>query len=615
MLISKTKFMNYMRCNRYAALEEIYKSKDNAVVSFSDDLELEDLMSIENTYKRVDLLSSMYDDETNEDLLTNDDEQHDMLQKYYDKLEILSGDAITERFGGNIIYDMNTFNQKKFSYLKDGFELFCFLDGYQEDDKTIRIFETKATTSNKFSDENYFYKIPKDKNKYPMFKQLPSEMYVPAEVLTPDLPESYYKKEAKLFDRLDKLGSYVYDLAFQRYVFEHSHKTDKKVEYYLVTLNHEYIYDGKVDAEGNAIYNSNIVKFYNLTTITKKMMKLIADDTKLVIDRLNRMDGRVVDVGKHCLRKSTKECLFYDVCHANIPSENSIFAYDNRHHGFIEVDGTKHEMYDLINDGKVNALDVPRDWLNRRNNVIQRDVIESGVPYYNKNKIRDGIRQLKYPIYHLDFESFNSPLPRFKGESPYTQSLFQFSIHIEREPGVCDKELDHYEFLATDHLDHRKQLTNKLIDIIKPDGGSVLTYNESFEKTRIKELQQYFPEYHNELEDINDRVFDLMHIIKNNTKLYESLGYDKEEAKEFNFYHTQLNGSFSIKKVLPIFSDLTYEGMRVGNGTDAMTAYSKLEDLKSTDIVAYNETIIDLINYCKQDTWAMFEILEGLRKI
>ena len=63
---------------------------------------------------------------------------------------------------------------------------------------------------------------------------------------------------------------------------------------------------------------------------------------------------------------------------------------------------------------------------------------------------------------------------------------------------------------------------------------------------------------------------------------------------------------------MPIFSNLTYEGLRVGNGTDAMEAYSRLPQLKGLE---FEETYLDLVNYCKQDTWAMFEILKELRKI
>ena len=93
-------------------------------------------------------------------------------------------------------------------------------------------------------------------------------------------------------------------------------------------------------------------------------------------------------------------------------------------------------------------LDVPDSYLNREKNLIQKQVVKTHIPYFNKSKIIDGIKQITYPIYHLDFETFPCPLPRFKGEKPYTQSVFQFSLHVEKEKGVCDKFKDHYGYLA-----------------------------------------------------------------------------------------------------------------------------------------------------------------------
>ena len=265
----------------------------------------------------------------------------------------------------------------------------------------------------------------------------------------------------------------------------------------------------------------------------------------------------------------------------------------------------------MVKDGIVKMEDMPDNYLNREKNVIQKKALTSNIPYINKQKIIDGIKQIKYPIYHLDFETFPCPLPRYRGEKCYTQSVFQFSLHIEKEPNKCDKEKDHYEFLAYDHSDLREQLIKKMCDCIKDDDGSVLVYNESFEKTRLKELAIIFPEYKNKLLKIRDRVFDLMNITKTKSSLYENLGYESKEAKMFNYYHKDQSGSFSIKKFLPLFSDLTYKGMEIGNGVEAMIAYAKFPKLNETE---FKHKYQKLVEYCKQDTWAMYEVLKGLKK-
>ena len=101
-----------------------------------------------------------------------------------------------------------------------------------------------------------------------------------------------------------------------------------------------------------------------------------------------------------------------------------------------------------------------------------------------------------------------------------------------------------------------------------------------------------------------------MNIVKTKTSMYESLGYDKERASMFNYYHSDMNGSFSIKKVLPLFSDLTYKGMEIGNGVEALVTYARFPKLDKQD---YEYKYKKLVEYCQQDTWAMYCVLKGLR--
>ena len=61
---------------------------------------------------------------------------------------------------------------------------------------------------------------------------------------------------------------------------------------------------------------------------------------------------------------------------------------------------------------------------------------------------------LTYPIYHLDFETFQQAVPQWSGISPYQQIPFQYSLHIEHANG----ELEHREFLAPAGADPRYAL-------------------------------------------------------------------------------------------------------------------------------------------------------------
>ncbi|MFP4177687.1 MAG: DUF2779 domain-containing protein [Acholeplasmataceae bacterium] len=608
MRISKTRFINYMRCDRYAALDEIRREREKAVVGHSDDPELEELFSEENRAKTMTLLDAMIDEEGT-DLIAHRDEQVETMLPYYRRIEMLAGQAIKNRFKGEVIYSLDTYRQKRFEFEHEGYRFYCFLDGYQEDEDEVRIFEVKATTGKKFLDMTF---RDGNKRKRSIFSYSPEGILMPREDLGEPVNDDYLKKRSKLESRFDRVGRYVYDLAYQRYVHEHADGTEKRTRYYLVVLNSEYVQDGRTDAHGDPIYDDSLVTFIDLSSVTESLMPRIGQDIEALVERLGALSSRPVDLGPHCQRNDVRQCAFYPICYAEIPEDNSLFVYLHGHHGFRDENGERHERFDLINHGYTHALDIPKSWLQREDNIIQREAIESGQPFYKKEKIKAGIESLKYPLYHLDFETFPCPLPRFYGEKPYSQSLFQYSIHIEREPGVCDFNSDNYGYIATEHRDLRRELIESMLDVIKEDGGSVIVYNQSFEKSRLKEMADLFPEYRERLLDLSERLFDLMHLMRGNKKFYQALGYDADTAKGINFYHPDLNGSYSIKRVLPIFSDLSYQGLNVANGTEALATYARFpkmsEEMKRQ---SYN----DLLEYCKQDTWAMVLILSELRKL
>ncbi len=592
MNITKSKFMEYIRCNRYPTLNNIHKRKD------LDDIEKE------RFYELIETLENFTFEDEN--FLEPDLEHLEVMMPYYTEVEVLAARKVMAEWHGETQYGTKYGTQKLFMRDYNNFNLMCYVDIFNKDKSQVNIIEVKATTSNKYMSMGY--KIQGDLISI-FYKGDDGIIRLKEEQDTSWLSDSkYMRKREKLLDRFSDAGVYVYDLAFQRFVIEEDVKDAK---YYLGVLNHEYVFDGTY-FEDKPVYDNEITTFIDLTTITKELLPKIEADVNLVIDRITNDDVSRVPLGKHCQLKKQRQCIYKDLCYDRLPSKNSILMFTDRHHGFKDESGNKYDIWELVNDGYYSMESLPNEWMNRKNNQIQRDCAITHKPFYDFEKIRSGIEVLNYPIYHLDFESFPCPLPRFKGEKAYMQSLFQFSLHIEKEPGLCDKQKDHYEFLCSDHYDNRLELVKKLCEYIKDDNGSVLVYNQAFEKTRIKELAKFFPEYSEQLLKINERLFDLMHIIKTNTKMYEGIGFDTDRAKRWNYYSEDLYGSFSIKKVLPIFSELSYKDMVVGNGMEAVYAYAGYKNLDKEELQI---TLQALTEYCKQDTWAMVEILDELRKI
>ena len=77
-----------------------------------------------------------------------------------------------------------------------------------------------------------------------------------------------------------------------------------------------------------------------------------------------------------------------------------------------------------------------------------------------------------------------------------------------------------------------------------------------------------------------------------------------------HFYHPAMQGSFSIKKVLPVVApDLDYAELKgVQEGTRAQVAY--IDAVLGGQLPPKRKATIEqqLRVYCRQDTWAMVEI-------
>ena len=622
MAITKTNFINFTRCPRYAGLEEVKKEKLEA------DISLEKYKEEEKEERLKEIADGMFeiDEESGEeiDLVDKVDRQLEAMMDYYKIVEIEAGRISEKTFGGNSVYAEKTKDQECFDFSMHGIRYMCYVDIYNENNQGINIIEVKATTSKKYMD--MVGNHPKCE-KYSVWERINNINYLKGELegynIESEMPlKKYEEKRSKLFDRY-RLGRYVYDLAIQRYFIEHEFQSThteeklKNIHYYLGVLNAEYIFDGTYE-EGHPIYNpdekeNELITFFDMTKITEEYQKFIDADREKLERYLQDLDVSPCPLGDHCGYKKSGGCKYFSpICGRKIPLKNSSLNYMNNAQGFVQEDGTRIKGLDLINEGYINMLDIPESWITKRKHVLQRECLEFDREYVDKEKIADGIKLLKYPIYHLDFETMPCPVPRFKGEWPYIQSPFEFSLHIEREPGVCDKEKDNIVFLAKTHNDEREEMIKLMLEYMNPNEGTLFAQNVGFEKGRIKELAKMFPKYHDDLMKLYDRGFDLLWLVNTNSKLYEELGYDKERARTFNFYDKRLSGSFSIKKTLPVFSDLKYDNLVVKNGTEAIVEYANYEKMSKEEYALKYQA---LIIYCQQDTWAMVEILNALRKL
>lgn len=274
------------------------------------------------------------------------------------------------------------------------------------------------------------------------------------------------------------------------------------------------------------------------------------------------------------------ECPFYAYCTRNIDiSDRPEYPLDVLS-GMREA--LKQELRSL---GYHDARNVPAEYLNDKQLMIQR-ASKTGKPKFDKRAAKQEMTVLPYPRYYLDFETISLKIPRWAGTSPSSQKIpFQWSCHIEYAPG----KLRHEMFLDVSGYDPRRGCAESLIKVLAKD-GPVLVYSAQFEKGRIDELAERFPDLAPALLGINDRVVDLLPMARQ------------------HYYHPAMKGSWSIKTVLPtIAPDLRYDEMEVANGGDAQNAYSEIVDPETTKKRKQQLTQA-LREYCELDTLAMVRL-------
>ncbi|MEJ2467583.1 MAG: DUF2779 domain-containing protein, partial [Campylobacterales bacterium] len=253
--------------------------------------------------------------------------------------------------------------------------------------------------------------------------------------------------------------------------------------------------------------------------------------------------------------------------------------------------GSKKQV-ELYERGIVNIEDIPDDYPMTAAQKKKVDIVKQHKVHIDQEQIEAFLGTLTYPLYHLDFETFQQAVPKWKGIKPYQQIPFQFSLHIEHQGGT----LEHREFLAREGIDPRRELAQRLVEEI-PAGVTALAYNMAFEKRVIADLADAFPDLAGHLLAINENMKDLM------------VPFQKQ-----HYVTPDMRGSYSIKYVLPALvpeMEQAYKQLEgVQNGGDAMLAFAHLESVPPEK---RPEVRSALLRYCELDTLAMVKILQALR--
>lgn len=359
------------------------------------------------------------------------------------------------------------------------------------------------------------------------------------------------------------------DVALQLHVLQGAGLRISKV--HLVHVDNSYVRDGSIDVE-------KLFAIKGLTEVAQERQDMVAENV-LTLREMLAGDRPDKGIGPHC--NTPYKCDFRGHCWKDVPAD-SVF----------ELSGRGIDKFAYYHTGHQSIEGLPLDDLNRSQRMQVEMHLSRGTRI-DREGIKGFLDELWYPLVHLDFETFMSPIPLFDRSHPYQHVPFQYSMHIQREEGG---PIEHLEYLAEPGVDPRPGLIAGLLKHI-PQEACVLAYYSSFETSRLKEMANDFPIYAESINTIVENVRDLIVPFK----------------KRYAYRWTQ-RGSSSIKNVLPAFvPELSYEGMPIADGGMAMAAYHEM--CAETDPVKLKELRGHLLDYCRLDTEAMVRLLDKLYEL
>jgi hypothetical protein len=315
--------------------------------------------------------------------------------------------------------------------------------------------------------------------------------------------------------------------------------------------------------------------------------------------------------------------------------------------------------------GKISTSE--RQWIQ-----VEKARTDDSTIHVEKEGLQDIIKDWKFPLHFIDFETSTVALPFTAGRRPYEQVAFQFSHHVYHSDGTITHES---EFISNTPDEFPNFIfARALYNALKNDDGTIFRFaahentivnaiiKQLYESNEIDktELIEFLKTITKSTKDSveqwegNRNMVDLNAVVKDyyynpytkgsnsikavlpaalksskflQTKYSQSLRDINVSSKNFDENHIWLkienNQVINPYKMLPVLFDgwtelelqeTLSEMEGIADGGAALTAYAKLQYQDMTAIER-EEITTGLLKYCELDTLAMVMIYEHLKEI
>ena len=339
-------------------------------------------------------------------------------------------------------------------------------------------------------------------------------------------------------------------------------------EVYLIYINGNYIYHQELNVDE---------LFITIKMIDNKRIKDILEkkhiDYLSIIKEMSELNEESLYSIKLNNCKEKKNCDYFNKCFLNdkeIEDDSILHLVSSRY------------KYDMFEEGISKLKDVDLNRLEgNRCQYSQIMASRNGGLYVDKLALNTWLNKIEYPISFIDFEWDRYLVPSYEMMKPYDTLCFEYALYIQEKEGG---PLKHYTYVGKS--DCRKEFLEDLL-LHLPDSGSIIAYNAyGAEVMRIKELSKYYPEYEERCNEIIKRFIDLEEVFS------KGLVYDIRMA-----------GNYTLKKIVSIISDYSYENLDIGNGMEAVYSWRDIDKGIANDDYQIYE---NLKRYCSLDAYGLY---------
>lgn len=370
------------------------------------------------------------------------------------------------------------------------------------------------------------------------------------------------------------IKKHISDLTFQTLAFRQSGIPIVKTS--ILMLNRGYRRNGEILPEDLfvTVDVTDEVRKAQLTVQTQ-----IEDAVTALLDSRNPAEC-------DCHRKTrANRCDLFSYFHPHIPERDTIYNIASIQRG---------SLLPALDRGVLHIVDWPDDLKLTAKQKRQVELARLGEQRVQRDALKSFLNGMAFPLWYLDYETFQNSIPRWEGYAPHQQITFQYSLHKWENNG----DPEHYEYLAESADDDP---TGELLQHMRQHldtRGSVVVWNKSFERGRNIEMAERYPEHATFLEDVNRRMVDLADAVKNGWW----------ESPDFQ-------GSWSLKQVLPVAApELDYKNLVIGDGGTASERWMQavLDSPRTLSDTERDDVLQALRIYCAQDTIAMHRIRDHM---